>query len=292
MDKLLTVFVFIFIFLNTRAQLVEVRADYNAVGDCIFSAHNNAKTPVFLNIDFADLQNTTFNETLPYIKKLTPGFNSLFLLSRDVDADVPRFNYQLKSYRSNPTADVNLDFPYLIPFEPGTKATVFDVENIDGFRGNKELKSWMATGFKVIPGTPVYAVRQGEIVEIAATQRTDDPQFWYNTWTNSITVLQPDGTLICYKNVVDRNKTWKVNDIVYAGQVLGEIPPGETELKLLIYQNTLSSDDLLFIIPQFVIAPGKIQIVSPAMDINVVHPVEVRGLEMSKKEKKKILNSK
>lgn len=85
---------------------------------------------------------------------------------------------------------------------------------------------------------------------------------------------------------------WKVNDIVYAGQVLGEIPPDESKLKLLIYQNTLSSDDLLFIIPQFVIAPGKIQIVSPAMDINVVHPEEVRALEMSKKERKKILNLK
>jgi hypothetical protein len=292
MDKILSVFVFVFLFLNTGAQLVEVRADYNAVGDCVFSAHNNSKTPIFLNIDFADLQNTTFNETLPYIKKLTPGFNSLFILSRDVDADVPRFNYQLKSYRSNPTADVNLDFPYLIPFEQGSKVNVFDVENIDGFRGNKKLKSWMATGFKVKPGTPVYAARQGEIVEIAGFGRTDEPHFWYNTWNNAITVLQPDGTLICYKNVVDPEKKWKVNDMVYAGQVLGKVAPGETELKLLIYQNTLSSDDMIFIIPQFVIAPGKIQIVSPALDIEVVHPVEVRGLEMSKREKKKILNSK
>lgn len=292
MDKLFTVFAFVLMFLNAGAQLVEVRAEYNAVGDCVFSAHNNAKTPVFLNLDFADLQNTTFNETLPYIKKLTPGFNSLFLLSRDVDADVPRFNYQLKSYRSNPTADVNLDFPYLIPFEPGSKVAVFDVDNIDGFWGNKELKSWMATGFKANPGTPVYAARQGEIVEIAGSQRTDDPQFWYNTWNNAITVLQPDGTLICYKNVIDKNKTWKVNDIVYAGQMLGEISPTESGLKLLIYQNTLSSDDLLFIIPQFVIALGKIQIVNPAMDIEVVHPVDARGLEMSKKERKKILNLK
>lgn len=166
MIKISSVLLFVLIFFRSEAQLVEVRADYNAVGDCIFSAHNNAKTPVFLNIDFADLQNTTFNETLPYIKKLTPGFNSLFLLSRDVNADIPRFNYQIKSYRSNPVANVNLDFPYLIPFAPGTKASVFDVDNIDGFRGSKELKSWMATGFEAKPGTLVYAVRQGEIVEI------------------------------------------------------------------------------------------------------------------------------
>src|SRR5680860_145190 len=122
MRKFLMVSLSVLLYLTNNAQLIEVQADYNAVGDCIFSAHNNAKTPLFLNIDFADLENTTFNETLPYIKKLTPGFNSLFTLPRDLDSDVPRFNYQMKSYRSNPTASVNLDFPYLIPFATGTKA--------------------------------------------------------------------------------------------------------------------------------------------------------------------------
>lgn len=292
MVKILPVLFFVFMLLNSKAQLVEVQADFNAMGDCIFSAHNNAKTPIYLNIDFADLQNTTFNETLPYIKKLTPGFNNLFILSRDVDSDVPRFNYQMKSYRSNPAANVNLDFPYLIPFEPGTKAKVFDVENISGFWGDNEPKSWMATGFVTKPGIPVYASRQGEIVEIVGATRTGDPQFWYNTWTYSITVLQPDGTLISYKNVIDKNKTWSINETVYAGQILGEVAPGASELILLIYQNTLSSADLLFIIPQFAVAPGKIQIVNPALDIEVVHPIEIRGLEMTKKEKKKILNSK
>lgn len=292
MHKFLNLFLFVLLFLNSRAQLVEVQADYNAVGDCIFSAHNNSKTPLFLNIDFADLENTTFSETLPFVKKLTPGFNSLFTLPRDLDADVPRFNYQMKTFRSNPTADVNLDFPYLIPFAPGTIVKAFDVENIDGFWGNKEPKSWKATGFKTEPGTPVYAARQGEIVEIMGASRSGDSQFWYNTWPNTITVLQPDGTLICYKNVVDKNKKWKLNDTVYAGQLLGEVPSNSSELILLIYQNKLGSDELIFIIPQFVFEPGKFQFVNSSINIKVVHPVDVRGLEMSKKEKRKILNSK
>ena len=127
MNKLFILIISVFLFGGVNAQLVEVRADYNSIGDCIFSAVNNAKTPMYLNIDFADLQNTTFNETLPFVKKLDPGFNSLFTLERYLDADVPRFNYQVKTFRSNPSSIVNLDFPYLIPFETGTKVKAKDL---------------------------------------------------------------------------------------------------------------------------------------------------------------------
>ncbi len=290
MNNFFAFMLFVFFSFNGYSQLIEVQADYNAVGDCVFSAHNNTKMPLFLNIDFADLQNTTFNETLPYIKKLTPGFNSLFTLQRDVDADVPRFNYQIKSYRSDPAANVDLDFPYLVPFAPGTKISPFDVENINGFWGSSEPNLWVATGFKAQAGMPVLASRKGEIVEIAGAVRSGDPQFWYNAWTNSITVLQPDGTLMCYKNVSDKNKTLQLGETVYPGQQMGEVAPNESEILILIYQNTLSSPDLLFIIPQFVTAPGKLQIINPSMNIEVVHPAEIRGLEMSKKEKKKFLD--
>jgi len=59
-----------------------------------------------------------------------------------------------------------------------------------------------------------------------------------------------------------------------------------------MYKNSFGSTDLVFIIPQFVTELNKLEIVNPAMNIVVVHSNEIRGLEMTKKEKKKILNSK
>lgn len=290
MFKSILFFVLLFFCVQLSAQIVGVRADYDGVGNCIFTAYDNASTPMFLNIEFADLQNTTFNETLPYVKKLTPGSNTLFMLVRDPDADVPRFNYQIRSYRSNPIADVDLDFPYLIPFVSGKMVTVFDVKNIDDFWGEKKFKSWAATGFNAQPGEAVYAARQGEIVEIVGKERNDDPESWYNTWTNVITLLQPDGTLITYKNViVNKSFKLKLNQKIYAGQVLGEVAPNSDGIVILIYHNMLESDDLLFVIPQFVTEPGKIEMVNQSMNIKVVHPNDVRGLEMTKKEKRKIL---
>lgn len=292
MNKFLILIISVFLFEGVNAQLVEVHVDYNSIGDCIFSAHNNSKTPMFLNIDFADLQNTSFAESLPYVKKLNPGFNSLFTLERHLDAGIPRFNYQMESFRSNPISIVDLDFPYLIPFGPGLKVHAKEVKSIAGFFGKEKMKSWIATGFYAKEGDKVYASRKGTVVEIAGKTKDDDPQNWYNGWNNSITLLQLDGTLICYRNLVDKGKKLKLNQKVNAGQLLGEIAPLATDLKILIYQNSLGSTDLRFIIPLFLVQENETEIVNIAKEYVVVHPNYVRGLEMSKKEKKKILGSK
>ena len=289
MYKICLFLILTFTILESRAQLVDVQYDYNNVGDCTFWAQNNLKTPLYLNLVFTSMENTRFTEPLPYVKKLSPGSNGLFTLLREPNANPPYFIFDIKTYRSNPVADVNLDFPYLVPFAPGTMVKPFDVTNIDGFWGEETPKSWQATGFIAQPGEPVYAARQGQIVEITGKNRTGDPKTWYNTWTNSITLLQPDGTLVTYKNVSDNDKKLELNQTIHAGEILGEVAQGSSEVILMIYHNTLNSSDLHFIIPLFVTSPGKTEILNSALKIEVVHPNEVRGLEMTKKEQKKLL---
>jgi murein DD-endopeptidase MepM/ murein hydrolase activator NlpD len=286
--------IFIFILLAfelfyTNAQPLEVQANYTSIGDVEFVAYNNTPAPLFLNINFADLQNTSFDEPLPYMKKLEPGFNTLFTLQRDLDAGAPQFNYDIKFFRSNPMAEINLDFPYLIPLNPGETTSVFDVKDIEGFWGSEEPDSWVATGFNVQPGQPVYASRTGTVVEIVGSSRTSKPEHWYHTWTNSVTVLQPDGTLICYRNLVDKNKKLEVNEKIYAGEQIGVVPPNADELILLIFQNSLNSEDLRFIIPQFVTGEDKTELLISSKEYKIAHPDKIRGLEMTRRERRKIL---
>lgn len=290
--KYLHLLLFLGVVCSVHAQLVDVQADYNSLGDCVFSANNNSKAPVYLQLNFADLQNTSFPETLPYVKRLEPGFNALFTLQRDLNADVPRFTYDVKSFRSNPMASVDLQFPYLIPFSPGSKIRVFDVPDINGFRGSTKLKSWAATGFYAKAGDAVYASRKGIVVEIARAERNDDALNWYNAWNNTITVLQPDGTLLCYKNVVDKTKSLKVGQSIYCGQLIGQVAPDVSAVLLLIYYDSLTSKNLKFIIPEFVVTEGKYEILNSISEYTVIHPKIVRGLEMSKREKKKLLGRK
>ncbi len=290
MNKLIYILLpLLFLLVEADAQPIEVQANYNSIGDVEFVAYNNTPAPVFLNVNFADLQNTSFDEPLPYIKKLEPGFNTLFTLQRDLDADAPRFNYDIKFFRSDPMAAINLDFPYLIPQKPGETARVFDVKSIDGFWGSEEPDSWVATGFKVQPGQPVYASRTGTVVEVVGAVRNGEAANWYHTWTNSVTVLQPDGTLICYRNVIDKNKKLEVNEKIYAGEQIGVVPLNTNELILLIFQNSLNSDDLRFIIPQFVTGEDKTELLISSKEYKVAHPEKIRGLEMTRRERRKNL---
>jgi len=291
MFKIVAFLVFCFSFLENKAQLVEVQYNYNTVGDYIFGAHNYAKTPLFVHLFFTNIEYTSFKETLPYVKRVDPGFTSLFTLLREED-NTPQFIFDIKTFRSNPVADINLDFPYLVPFAPGTMVKPVDIKNIDGFWGDEVPKSWKATGFSANPGDLVYAARQGQVIEIVGQSRGGDPKTWYHTWTNAITLLQPDGTLIAYKNVIDKDKKLELNQKIQAGEIMGEVAPKSSEIVLMIYHNMLKSNDLKFIIPLFVTATDKTEIVNSALNIEVVHPVEIRGLEMTKKEQKNLLKSK
>lgn len=292
MVKIYLILIFTLMFFENNAQLIDVQYDYNNVGDCSFGASNNAKTPLFMHLYFTSLENTRFMEPLPYIKKLDPGYTGLFTLQREMEQEAPYFIFEVKSYRSNPVADVNLDFPYLVPFAPGAIVKPKEVENIDGFWGDETPESWRATEFIAQGGDAVYAARQGQVVEIIGKIREGDPKTWYHTWTNSITLLQPDGSLITYKNVIDNGNKLELNQKIHAGEILGEVAPNSSEIVLMIYHNTLAKSGLRFIIPVFVTAQGKTEIVNSALNIEVVHPTEIRILEMTKKEQKKLLKMK
>lgn len=275
----------------SMAQYVEVQANYNSVGDCIFSASNNAKVPMYLHINFADIENTTFNEPLPYLKKVAPGFNSLFTLQRDLDAGIPRFNYDIETFRSNPTADVDLDFSYLIPLKEGGSVFVFDVKKIDGFWGNDTPDSWFATGFMANQRDPIFASRNGIVAEVVGETRTGDSRYWYHTWTNSITLLQADGTLICYHGVKFDTEKLIVGQKVFAGQKIGELTNKNGELVVLIFHDSLINKKLSFVIPQFVVNKnGDAEILNSVKPYKVFHPESVRGVEMTKRERRKYLN--
>ncbi len=288
MNRIIFIFTFILLSGFAKGQLAEVQARYNGVGDVDFVAYNNTSAPLFLNIDFADLENTTFNEPLPYIKLLQPGFNSLFTLHREPGAEAPRFNHQIKIFKSNPWSLADLDFPYLIPLAPGEVASVFNVASLKGFLGSEEPQSWNATGFLVEPGQPVFAARTGVVVEIVEASRKDDPQNWYHFWNNSITLLQPDGTLICYRNILPSNKKLKVGEKVFAGQHIGNVAPSAKELIVVIFQHSLNSSDLRFIIPQFV-SDNQTGVLLTSLKYKVVHPNNIRGLEMTSREKRNYL---
>jgi hypothetical protein len=288
MKKILFLVLMILCSIITQAQLVNVETEYNDIGDCIFTAQNNSKVPLFLYVNFADIQNATFDEPLPYVKCVQSGFNSLFMLMHLAGVDgFPTFDYDIKVFYSDPFPKINLDYPYLIPFKEGSSVNVFDVKDIVGFNREDRIDSWTATGF-VASDKDVYACRNGIVVDIATLSNSDRVEPKYTGWKNSITVLQPDGTLLCYKNV-ENCQNLHLGQKVFAGQKIGKMPQGTNKLIVVVYYESINSNYLSFIIPQFVTAEDKVDILNSSTTYTVIHPGKVRGKEMTKKEKKKYL---
>lgn len=278
--------------LGIKAQLVNIHVDYDNAGNCIFTATNTTPVPVFLRIDFADLVNTTFTEPLPYIKKIDPGFNNLFTLERYPQSGVPQFNYEISVYKSDPASMVDLDFPYLIPFKPGTSVSLVDVPKSYSFWGVNEPGSWIATGFRASSGDEVVAARMGTVVEIIGRDRGGPSERWYNTWNQVVTLLHPDGTLGSYKNVLADTDKLKLNQKVFPGQPIGRIVDGADHLVFVVYQNGMDSKEWRFIMPVFVKSEKDYGEIASSNTFTVIHPDDIVGRELSKKERRKVLGKK
>ncbi len=273
-----------FISTTVFAQKIEVQASYTDIGDVEFVAYNNTRVPLFLFINFADLSNATFDEALPYVKMVTPGYNDLFTLRRHLDAEAPRFNYEIDQFVSNPVANVDLDYPYLLPFKPQTKVQSVAIEDFK-HPYKKFFADYYSTIFKVLPAAPVYACRNGVVVAIKKDGVV--PASAYPGGYNSVTVLQSDGTLITYQNIIP--KKLKEGKKIYAGEQIGNLLPQDSSLIIFITQNQLDSHELKPIIPKFQVDEEKVELVIGNRTFNVVHPKSVRGKEMTRREKRRHL---
>lgn len=267
---------------------VDVRIEY-AYGNSLFSAQNNAPFPVFLHVHFKEVSKLSFFEKQPYVKYLKPGFNELFKLEKSRERGIPKYDYEIKYLPSNPLVIVNLDFPYLLPFVEETLAVATKVNSIDGFTTNCHVKDWWANGFYAKPKQAVCASRTGIVVEIV---NLGDSVLPYEHCSNRITLLHADGTLASYLNVVSAEKKIKYDQKICAGELLGEIAPSSNDLIILFYKNKLFSNDLDFLIPKFQVNETIVKPLIYEKEYKVIHPISVRGLEMSKREKKKLLGKK
>lgn len=273
---------------NQTIGPVEFRTAYMTdENSTIFSAYNKTKAPVYIHIHFDEVSRLSFHEEQPFVRRLEKGLNDLFTLEQSRERGIPRFPYSVTVYKSNPLADVDLAFPYLIPLRPGKEARVVDITSLKAFGTAKEPENYMVTGFDISAGDAVFAARTGVVVEIVGKKRTTKPARWYNTWTNCVTILQPNGTLICYKNC-DATKL-KIGQKIFAGQPIGEVVNETEPLIIVIYHDVLTEKFPRFIIPQFAISAGKVEVLNSSGAYTVIHPDEVKAMEMTRRERKKYI---
>ncbi len=272
-----------------EAEKVQIRLSYNQNrNSTFFSAYNQAEYPVFVHINFKEVSRLSFFEEQPYVKKIPPGFTDLFVLEQSHERNLPRFPFEFKVYPSNPLADVNLDFPYLLPFCEGESAVPQEVDTSDQALSvipNKEDGFFYA--FRAVPGQEICAARKGVVVDIFSRLK-DEPKEGAAKGYSYITLLHEDGTLATYFNATSDNKPLKLNQTIYPGEVFSCLDSISDELIVAVYYNRLFSSDYIFLSPKFHLSNADSHSLKINTEYTVAHPKEIRELEMTKKEKKKL----
>jgi murein DD-endopeptidase MepM/ murein hydrolase activator NlpD len=110
------------------------------------------------------------------------------------------------------------NFLYVFPFEHGSKHRV-----TQGYNGSFTHKgdNLYALDFDLDTGTPVFAARDGLVVEVKKNSNRGGPQPMYNKDANFISVLHEDGTIGNYVHLRQNGALVAAGDEVKAGQLIG-----------------------------------------------------------------------
>lgn len=272
---------------------VEVRTSYNKnTNSTLFSVYNNAPVPLFINVDFKEVSSLSFFEEQPYVKRIQPGFNDLFELKESRENGYPKYPYRVRIFPSNPLAKINTDFVYLLPFEANQKALLQKGANpCRLFPKISNRNDAFVTWFRVHESQAIVACRKGIVVAKGTTFEKDSVSRISNH-CNYITLLHNDGTLASYIHVVANKDQAELNKMIFPGEVFAKNDATSNELGIVLYYNKFSENELFFLVPKFQLGNDKAGIPQNDTTYRVEHPDFIRALEMSKKERKKILGKK
>ncbi len=272
---------------------VELKHDYDAVGDAHIRAYNHTNTPVYVVFDFAYLELASFNEDLPMIKRVEPGISEFLVVMKEYEEGSPRFNYTYKWYKAHPKPNIDERFPYLFPVEKGKETSSFHIETPESFMGTGITGKWYSLGFKMEKSTAICASRKGVVVKaISNVPEIDSGSKKYQQVNNLVRVLHEDGTMAEYTNFAHNKVYYQVGETIYPGDILGEVNTAMQPFPFAgftVFHADMRSRNWKTIIPKFHLKGEKtVKILAPGVYTSE-HIDKIIGLEMTRREKKKYL---
>jgi hypothetical protein len=280
MKKITSLFLFLFVLQNCFSQGdVQVRYDYDASGNATFGADNYTNVPVYLVLDFSFLNNASFSENLPYIKRIDPGSTELFIIYKELEQPSPDFNIEYKWYNSNPAPKIDDGFPYLLPAKPGTITKIINIKAHSRDR---------AIGFELVSSDEVFAMRKGVVVDVKENSNLnlDDQK-----QLNYVHILHVDGTIGEYFNFAMNGVDCIVGEKIIPGQKIGKAHSAMNELAVIgftLFHSELASKRVRYIIPKFYLGKSKGEQLSVGYEYKSLHPTNIVGKELTRKEKKSL----
>ena len=199
---------------------VKVYYELNSDDSYSVFADNGLIIPCYIRVEFNSLQNLASNVELP-LETILPAQAQRVELLRLTPAKgkATHFAYSWLQIRGDPINTIpDSDYPYLFPYEHGKKFKI-----VQGFNGKFTHfgQNQYAVDFNLPEGTPVYAARDGLVVDTKADSNVNGTAPEYNQYNNYIWIYHSDGTFGNYVHLKQNGVVVSVGDQVKAGQLIG-----------------------------------------------------------------------
>ena len=128
------------------------------------------------------------------------------------------YNYTYEWSRGDITAQHSADYLYRLPYATGASFELS--QGCDG-ASTHHAGQRFAQDFVMPIGTPVYAAREGRIVDLKEDSNKGGPTSAYRNDGNYVAVEHDDGTLGQYFHLVQNGATVSLGQVVQRGELLG-----------------------------------------------------------------------
>lgn len=235
-----------------------------------FNGINSTYYPFTLRIEFTNVQNLAPRPSHKEmeIKHGTNQIITLTIATKDIGYG---YKYGFSYWLSTPEAEVERDYPYLVPLKEGT------VPEADITGG----KAWIGR-FRCNPGDTVYCMRKGVVTAVPGASTND----FRVTDESALEVLHKDGTIMTYMFLDKTRPFTGQGRTVLPGQPLGVASDSACVMVRLMEFREANS---ISYIPIRYASGGDVTALFDAITGKgkIVHPTEVVTREMTKGEIKK-----
>ena len=282
---------FVFSISSLQAQIT-IDTEPDKENNVNFYANNPNEIPYSVILNFSQLQNMTTPAGGNTTAVANPGRTKVATLKPTLAGQGTSYRYTFSFAKGNVYAKSKGNPSYLVPVSEGTVIKAVLNNPLAATVGDESAKgSYVGVSFMFDEPVQVVAPRKGIIADMKMDAHVAGSNLSFVAEENFIEIYHEDGTFTKLTVLKAGSEKVKLGQLVFPGDILAE-SGGENYSQgphiRMINIKTVKENDRLIYQPfpvRFVSDKGDVEI-KQYVTFSVVHPEEVKMLEMSKKELK------
>jgi hypothetical protein len=272
-------------------QMITVSSERDQDGNVLITAANSDVIPYTLLMNFSGLKNLSGGVSTVISN---PGISRVATLKRINTNQVTNYSYTYTYAKGNIFAKSKIDPVYLIPLPEGISVEAHQMKNLETTYSDKNSPTYVGVSFKFTEPSPIVAPRKGIISALEMDSNQEDKNLTFSAKENRIEIYHEDGSFTRISVLKPGSQRVKMGQTVLPGEVLAESGGENYELgrhvRMVNYRFEKESPDQFktVVFPVNFATKKGTEMDFRGQNIEVVHPEEIKSLELTKKELKSL----